>query len=197
MDLVAFRPKDPDAPEKGSIARSFSGHERNRMFIQTDDNFDDVTLVSGADFRNDSRGFALFDYDHDGWLDLGVTSPQKPRFQIFRNTIGDSATDSPNRSTYISLEGGHRGTNGQIEWSSRDAVGAMVMVTIGETKRMYQVSSGEGLATQNSKWIHIGMGQAEKIDRLEITWPSGKQTSHNNVAAGSRVTLHEDGRISE
>lgn len=164
------------------------------MFIQTDDNFEDVTLVSGADWRHDCRGFALLDYDRDGWLDLGVTSPQSPRFQLFRNTIGDDQGESPNRWAYVSLQGGHQGTESQSQWSSRDPIGATILVTLKDTKRKYQLSCGEGLATQNSRWIHLGLGQAEAIDRLEVTWPSGKQTVHEHVSAGDRVTLFEDGR---
>jgi len=166
------------------------------MFIQTGDNFDDVSLVSGADTRVDCRGFVLFDYDRDGWLDLGVTSPQSPRFQIYRNQIAKRDSESPNQSVLIALEGGNQGTRGQSEWSSRDAYGATVLVTTNGTKRKFQLSCGEGLASQNSKWIHVGLGEAKQVDRLEVTWPSGKTTSHDEVSAGTRIKLFEDGRSS-
>ena len=190
-------PKDPDDPEQGSVARSFSGNEQNRMFIQTEDNFDDVTLVSGVGTRKDSRGFVLFDFDHDGWLDLGVTSPQSPRFRIFRNNIGDLETETPNQSAFVTLEGGHQGIDSQSEWSARDAIGASFLVTMDGTRRRYQLSCGEGLASQNSRWIHVGMGQYKMIDQIDVLWPSGKRTTHQNIAAGTRVILHEDGRTGQ
>jgi hypothetical protein len=197
LDLKAFRHRDLTDPSKGSVARSFSGGERNRMFIQGSDNFEDVTLVSGADSRADSRGFVITDFDRDGWLDLGITSPQSPRFQLLKNKIGERKSESNNQAVFVKLEGGNQAAKASTEWSSRDAYGSTILATIGETKRIYQLSCGEGLASQNGKWIHIGMGESQSIDRLDVTWPSGKKTSHENVKSGSRIKLFEDGRTAK
>ena len=79
--------RDPGEPEFHSSA--FSGNEANRLFLRRGDNFSDATLISGADFREDGRGFVVFDFDSDGWLDLGVVSPNAPRLRILRNRIPD------------------------------------------------------------------------------------------------------------
>jgi hypothetical protein len=191
FNLDPFPPAEN--PKAGAFFRSnaLSGGERHRLFMNRDGNFKDLTLVSGADFREDGRGFVLFDFDHDGFLDMGVTAPQRPRFRILRNTIGDDQ-NSPNRAVFIQLQGGHTGTESQTDWSPRDAFGATVLATIGKTKRLYQLSCGEGLSSQNSKWMHVGVGDAEKIDRLDVTWPSGKKTFQENVKAGERITLFEN-----
>lgn len=183
----------PDNPGAGLAARPFSGHERNRMMIQTEDNFDDVSLVSGADFREDGRGFGLLDFDRDGWIDLAVSSPNSPRFRLMRNTIGDRQESGSNQSVYITVQGGNKEAKSSQEWSARDGYGATLLVTIGDTKRMYQLSCGEGLSAQNSRWIHVGMGQDEVIDQIDVVWPSGKETTYKNIKSGSRVTLSEDG----
>ncbi len=128
------------------------------------------------------------DIDQDGRLDMGVNSAQRPRFRILQNAI----VDTPNQSAFVNWVGGHQGTDSQTEWSSRDPHGAPLLVKMGKTRRAFQLSCGEGLSSQNSKWIHIGMGQADKIDRIDVTWPSGKQTTRLNVAAGERVTLFEN-----
>ena len=192
FSLEAFKPKDPENTDGESVVRSFSGHERNRLFLQQDDNFDDATLVSGADFDHDSRGFAKLDYDQDGWVDIVVSSPMSPRFQIFRNTLGDGEA-SRNRSVFVRLEGGNTKARKSFKWSSRDAIGAKVLAVVGDTQRMFQRSCGEGLASQNSQWIHVSLGEAGQIDRLEVTWPSGQKTVHENVTAGVRVLLRENG----
>ena len=186
MELFHKRDEGP-----GFTVDSFSGNERNRMFLQTDGNFDEVSLVSGADFREDGRGFVLFDFDHDGYLDMGVVSPNRPRFRILKNTMGDDQA-TPNHSAFVNLVGGHNGTESQSQWSARDAYGATLLVTIGNQQRAYQASCGEGLASQNSKWIHLSLGQSETIDRIEVTWPSGKKTIQEKVSAGERVTLFEN-----
>lgn len=196
LEMDLFRRRDPKDPTKGFVSRSLSGSERNRLFIQADGNFKDVSLVSGADFREDGRGFVFFDFDHDGWLDLGVVSPQRPRFRILRNAIGDNQA-APNQAVFINLVGGHESTEPELQWSARDAYGATVLVTVGDTRRLYQSSCGEGFSSQNSKWIHVGIGQQKKIDRIDVTWPSGKKTFYENVLAGARITLFEDGRSSQ
>jgi len=189
--IQTFVPKNPERPQEGSYARSFSGNERNRTFLQTGDNFDDVSLVSGVDFREDGRGHVLFDFDQDGWLDIGLSSPTLSRFRILRNRIGELSQKEKSRSASLLLQGGARKSDPQSDWSSRDAVGATVLVRVGDQKRLYQVSSGEGFSSQNSRWIHVGLGAAEKIDSIEIKWPSGKQTKHGEVSAGDRAVLDE------
>jgi len=187
--FLLFEPKSKDDPSSGYILNSFSGHERNRLFLGSDGNFTDATTVSGADFREDGRGFVLFDFDQDGWIDVGVSSAQQPRFRLLRNQIGDSSTDG--RSVSLRLEGAHRGKESQTQWSSRDPIGAELIVNIGETRKAFRLSAGEGLSSQNSKWIHVGLGTADKIDKIEVAWPSGKRTIHEHIAAGERVTLYE------
>lgn len=172
-------------------SHSLSGGERNRIFLQRDGNFLDLSLVSGADFREDGRGFVLFDYDRDGWLDLGVTSPNHPRFRIVRNTIGDQ-TESGNQFVEISLVGGQTSSESSDQWSPRDAFGARVRVTSGEQTRMFQLSCGEGLSGVNAKRIHVGMGAIPKIDELEVLWPSGKRSVRTDVPAGERITIFEN-----
>ncbi len=161
------------------------------MFFQTDDNFDDVSLISGTDLIEDSRGFVWLDFDNDGWVDLAVTSPMQPRFRLFRNAMGDEVDAS--RSISISLVGGNETGSPSEEFSNRDAVGAILLVKTGETERIFQVGRGEGLASQNSKWVHIGVGSAEQIDELKVVWPSGKITEAADIESGVRVTLFENG----
>ena len=191
LGLETFRPVDPSDPSLGYRARSFSGHERNRLFLQNDGNFTDATLVSGADFDGDSRNFVYFDFNRDGWLDIAVTSPLSPRFQLFKNNKVQSNVD--NQAAFFTLEGGNHSPKPSSEWSARDAIGSKILVRVGETKRMYQMSCGEGLAVQNSRWIHVGMGKATKIDSYEVRWPSGKTTQHEGNLAGTRVILKESG----
>jgi hypothetical protein len=186
-----FVPKDENSPKGKQTSNSFSGHERNRMFFQTDDNFDDVSLISGTDLIEDSRGFVWLDFDNDGWVDLAVTSPMQPRFRLFRNAMGDEVDAS--RSISISLVGGNETGSPSEEFSNRDAVGAILLVKTGETERIFQVGRGEGLASQNSKWVHIGVGSAEQIDELKVVWPSGKITEAADIESGVRVTLFENG----
>ncbi len=173
------------------VSNSFSGNERNRLFIQRDGNFDDFTLVSGADFLQDCRNFALVDFDRDGWLDVVVRSAQNPQFHILRNQFGSLTENNASRFLRIQLVGGNDGEEPSSEWSSRDAIGAKILVTTDDgKKRLFVKSCGEGLAVQNSSLIHVGLGAAE-LDSIEVTWPSGKTTSVSDWKVGGNVVVNE------
>ena len=189
--VVLFeRASNEDGPGPSFRSSPFSGNERNRIFFRRGDNFEDLTLVSGADFREDGRGFAMLDFDNDGWVDLGIVSPNHPRFRIVSNKIGK--LKESNGFVEVSLVGGQTTIEPSTEWSARDAYGASILVTTGDTKRRFLFSCGEGLSSQNSKRIHIGLGKTKVIDSIEVSWPSGKKTIQKNVKAGQRVTIFEN-----
>ena len=191
FDILMFEREEATDGE-GPPFRSapFSGGERNRLFLQRDGNFDDMTLVSGIDFREDGRGFALFDYDQDGFLDVVVVSPNNPRFRVARNQIGDRQ-EIKNGFVDIQLVGGHDSAEPTSEWSSRDPIGASVLVTTGILTRKFQLSCGEGLSSQNSNRIHVGLGTVGSIDRIDVQWPSGKTSVRLNVPTGGHVIIPE------
>jgi hypothetical protein len=58
---------------------------------------------------------------------------------------------------------------------------------------------GENYLAQNSRSEHIGLGDAEYLDSLVITWPSGQVDKYYRMAANQRVRLVEgqsfDGRF--
>ena len=185
------KPEDGEGTPYRSLP--FSGGERNRLFLNQGDNFKDLTLVSGLDFREDGRGFVIFDLDQDGFQDLAIASPNQPRLRIIRNRLGDLANEARKHSfVELKLVGGQTSKQPSSEWSSRDPFGATVLVATGEVKRRFQLTGGEGLASQNSSRIHIGLGAHEKIDVIQIDWPNGKQTVLNDVPAGKRLTVFEN-----
>ncbi len=187
--LFIFNQGPDENGESKIVGNSFSGSERNRLFLQTDGNFDDATLASGIDFRADGRGFALFDYDNDGAIDIGLISNQSPRFRLLRNNMAASI-DVGNSAT-VRLVGGNQTAKPSNEFSSHDAFGAKVRVRIGQRVRMLQHDCGEGLSTKNSDVIHISMGSADTIDELTVHWPSGRISNIGPLKAGSSVTVSE------
>ena len=186
----------PPEGERHLNSNSLSGQERNRIFFRRDGNYEDLSLVSGADFMSDGRSFVLFDYDRDGWLDLGVASSNHPRFRIVRNKIGDQAKID-NQFLEISLVGGQTSASPSDEWSSRDAFGSLVKVTTSKDQRLFQLSCGEGLSGVNAQRIHVGLGPLQSVDRIEVLWPSGKTTVLENVEAGERITVYENPEMSK
>ena len=182
--------------ESGSEIRSnsLSGLERNRLKLQRKGNFEDVSLVSGVDFKEDGRGFVLFDHDRDGWLDIGLVSTNSPRFRILRNQIVDliPPEQRPEARVEVELVGGNAQPEASMEWSARDGYGAKLEVVRGDETTAYHYACSEGLSVQNSRKLHIGMGDSPQIDQLKVYWPSGRTTVMKDVPAGSSLVIQEN-----
>ena len=87
--------------------------------MQRKGDFDDLTLVSGADFMHDSRNTVLFDYDKDGFVDMGVSCNQTPKFRLMRNRLGELG-GTTNQFVNIKLVGGQTKDSETREWTNRD-----------------------------------------------------------------------------
>jgi len=114
-----------------------------------------------------TRSAALFDFDDDGDLDI-VTSEFNSEPQVL---VSDLAQRKKIRWLNVVLVGAK---------SNRDALGATVRVhaRAGEAgKQVYtKLHDGKsGHLSQSSLPLYFGLGDAKKIDRIEVTWPSGRK----------------------
>ena len=169
-------------------SNSFSGHERNRLFLQGEDGYADLSLVSGVDCREDARSFAVLDYDGDGWVDIALMSPQAPRFRLFRNRMGDLGGGG--RVLAIRLEGGNDG-DAPGRASNRDAVGALVTAVTSKGEKIYRRSLGEGLASQNASPVRVTLAPGEELREIRVRWPSGSSTTIQPEAAATQLNVKE------
>jgi hypothetical protein len=76
--------------------------------------------------------------------------------------------------------------------SHRDAVGTEVVATISGRQSTHQLVAGCGYMASNEKVIHIGLGDATMVERLDIRWPSGIQQTHTNVPANAHYLAIEN-----
>lgn len=171
---------------------SFSGHERNHLFLRRGPRFLDVSPVSGLDDEADGRAFGILDYDRDGWADLAVVNANSPQFQLFHNEVAAAAGAEPGRSLALRFVGGNRAAAPSAEWSTRDGYGAQARVTVGDRTLLREHRCGEGMAAQNSPTQLVGIGDAAGAEAIEVRWPSGKVTRVGPVAAGRLVTFYEN-----
>jgi hypothetical protein len=54
-----------------------------------------------------------------------------------------------------------------------------------------EVRSGGSYLSQNDLRVHFGLGKAERVELLEIRWPSGSVEQLKNVAANQLVFVEE------
>jgi len=129
---------------------------------------------------------AIADYDEDGFLDVFVTNGQccvpfdKGPHQLFRNS--SKAAGNRNHWIQLDLEGVK---------SNRDGIGARVLATTGSVIQLREQNGGMHLYSQNHKRLHFGLGAYQKVDKLEIHWPSGEVQVLQNLAADQVVHVRE------
>jgi len=155
---------------------SLNGYERNVLHRNNGDGtFSDVAHVNRADRIEDGRGVAILDYDRDGRLDVLIRNYRQPA-ELLRGT-------GPRRHwLQVKLTG---------TASNRDAVGARIVAVTGDRRQLRVVGAGSSYLSSGSLVQHFGLGDATAVDRLEITWPSGRVDVVRDVAADRRVAVTE------
>ena len=76
--------------------------------------------------------------------------------------------------------------------SNRDGVGARVEVTLPDGGTAWQrVKTGSSYASQSELPLTFGLGRADAVDSVRVTWPSGQVDSLGRTAANRRLTVRE------
>jgi len=145
---------------------SEAGRQPNVFYVRRGGRYYDFSGVSGLDFADDSRAFAVTDLDGDGNLDLVLKSRLGPQIRVFRN-------DSTAGRKAIALR--LRGVK-----SNRDAIGARVEVD-GQVKF---IQAGSGYLSQHTKVLHFGLAGGTSAKTVRIQWPSGVNQEFRNLPAG-------------
>ena len=104
------------------------------------------------------RGLATADYDNDGDVDLVITTSNR-RVTLLRNDGGNAA----GHWITLRLEGVR---------CNRDAIGARVTVRASGRTQVHEVRSASSYLSQNDMRLHVGLGEATRVDSIEIRWPA-------------------------
>src|SRR5262249_40409729 len=73
----------------------------------------------------------------------------------------------------------------------RDALGAQVRVQTPEGKYLGLVPSGGSYMTSHDPRVHFGLGQAKRVDHIEVLWPDGKREHFKGGSTNRRVHLQQ------
>jgi hypothetical protein len=143
-------------------------------------NFRDISQQAGDFFtqRYVGRGLAWADYDNDGKPDLAFSNNAGP-VMLLRN-----ATLTEHRWLGLELIGDGKKSN-------RNAVGARVEVEAGGKKLVRFINGGGSYLSANNRRLLVGLGKAEKPDKVTIRWPSGRTQEIKDLAVGKWRRVQE------
>lgn len=124
-----------------------------------------------------SRGLAIGDLDGDGRLDAVINNlDAKPT--ILRNVTSPAGH-------WVKL----RLTGDVAVKTPKDAVGSIVYLTTGKIRQRHDVFSGAVYCSQNDLTIHIGLGSATKVDKLEVQWANGAVETFEVPAVDKTIAI--------
>jgi len=132
--------------------------EANQLLRQVEPGrFEDVTSRAGPALARiaSSRAAAFGDYDNDGDVDILIVN-RDGSARLLRN-------DAPDRGNACTIR--------VLDRHGRDAFGARVRCEIGDQTRTFEVRSAYSYCAANDPRLHVGLGAAARIDRVEVRWP--------------------------
>lgn len=157
--------------------RSLSGYQPKRVWLNDGTGkFVNVAQAVGVSDVYDGRSVALVDLWNRGVLDVVVANQRGPLL-IYKNTVAPQ-----NKWIDFELEGSA---------SNRSAIGAEVRVFWDGRQQVQQVTGGSGFCAQNQRRLHFGLGKDPHIEKVEISWPSGKVQKLDGVETGRIYRVKE------
>ena len=127
-----------------------------------------------------SRASVIFDLDDDGDLDIVTNDFHSEPMVLISNL-----TDQKENVYFLKVQ--LVGTE-----SNRDGLGARVTVHT-ESGVYSKIHDGQsGYLSQSSYPLYFGLGEADAVTKIEVTWPSGKQqTVSEGIQTNSLLTITE------
>jgi tetratricopeptide (TPR) repeat protein len=158
--------------------RTWSGFERNVLYLNNrDGTFSDISGIAGLDFVEDSRTFALGDFDSDGRLEIVLKNRNSPQLRYLKNVL-------PDLPPIVSFRLSGKKSN-------RDAIGARITIETASGRQTRTIRCGSGFLAQHTKELFFGLGDAKSPVHATIEWPSGLSQKLRDLSVNHRIYVEE------
>ena len=138
----------------------------------------DVASALGVDDLDPARGLVVFDADADGRLDVLVANVARAPHFYANRAVGGAWLS-------VSLEGGALNTAG---------LGAVVEVEAGG-QRWVRAHHGAQFLGQSLAPVHVGLGEAERVDRVVVRWPGGGTDVVTGLSTDQHIRIRQGGGL--
>jgi hypothetical protein len=122
------------------------------------------------------RGLARLDWNRDGRMDFVVSN------------IGAQASLVTNQSMGV---GHFLNVRLHATATARDAIGSVVEVVTDKRRWSKQLVAGDGYMASNERVLQFGLGAADSLSELRVSWPSGQTTTIRNIPVDVTIELVE------
>jgi len=160
--------------------------ERNQLFANNGEGrLRDISLENGpfCGTARVARGLACGDIDRDGALDLLVTTLAGPA-RLYRNV-------APRRGHWLLI----RALDPALQ---RDAYGAAITVRAAGRRWLGWINPGSSYCCSHDPRAHFGLGQADRVDAIDVVWPDGTEESFPGGRTDQLIVLRKgEGKIEE
>ncbi len=160
----------------------------NRLFRNDGgQRFVDVSYASGTAHLQKGHGVSFADLDADGDLDLFVQMGGAYPGDAFGNVLFENP-GAPGKAAWIELVDARGGVS---------PFGARVEARLPGGRRLVRWVGTGGSFGGNPLRVHLGLGGADRVEALTITWPGGEEQILGALPAGqiARVTQGEAGVV--
>jgi len=169
-------------PQAGAKGTDTSYAQPDQLFLREGTRFVERPLADGE--AGVSRAAVAGDLDGDGDLDLVVLELDGP-VRVLRNS-----TEPGPRTHWLKVA--LRGTA-----SNRFGLGARVTVEWEGGQRTAEMRTSGGFQASCPAEVHFGLGAVERLARLVVRWPSGREQVLEAVAVDRLLVVTEDPAATE
>jgi hypothetical protein len=158
---------------------NLSCFERKRVFLNARGrDFLDISALTGADGDGDGRSIVAGDFRNNGQMDLVLRQAGGGPLIVYENRF-------PRRHY---LEVSLRGKTG-----NRLGIGARLTALAGGQQLVRELYPLNSFRSQMPCVVHFGLGEATRVERLTIRWPSGQEQTLTDLAADRHIVVDEGG----
>lgn len=147
-----------------------------RLFRGNNGRFTEETLTAELRQPLVGRGSAFGDLDNDGRVDAVVSNLEG------KTLILHNVTPTPGNWLSLKLVGNK---------SNRQGLGAQVKIVAADEVWNLEAKTARSIYSASDSRLHVGIGEKDRLDRIEVRWPSGRRSLLENIPANRQIEVRE------